>query len=91
LPAFGPDTVKVAIPLPFKDCVIAAPLSTLKDTVPVGVPTKELIVTVTIPSAWYVTLGVLITAVVTAGFTVKLPSPELPRKIPVGGYVALKV
>jgi hypothetical protein len=47
--ALGAVIRKVADPLPFSGCVVAAPPSTLNDTLPVGVPDAELTSTVTLP------------------------------------------
>lgn len=60
--------MKVAEPL-LSGSVVAAPPSTLKDTLPVGVLTTELTVTVTLPFALYVTVGALINVDVGARFT----------------------
>jgi hypothetical protein len=46
------------------------PLSTVNDTLPVGVPAVELTVTVTLPFVGYITAGALIVVVVAACFTV---------------------
>jgi hypothetical protein len=72
-------------------CVFAAPPSTLNDTIPVGVPVAELTVTVTLPSAPYVTEGAVIVVVVDAWFTIRVPEAELAPKVPCAAYTAFKV
>ena len=61
-PALGMGIVKIVEPL-LRGCVTGVPLSTLNDTFPVGVPTVELTVTVTLPFVPYVTVGALIVVV----------------------------
>jgi hypothetical protein len=65
LGALGMIIVKIVEPL-LRGCVIGVPLSTLKETSPVGVPAVELTVTVTLPFVPYVTVGALIVVVVAA-------------------------
>ncbi len=65
VPALGLEIVKVADP-PISPCKTAVPPSTLNNTLPVGVPAAELIVTVTLPSVPYDTAGALIAVVVAA-------------------------
>ena len=60
--------MKTATPL-FKDCVRAVPPSTVKDTLPLGVPAVELTVTVIVALAGYITVGAAIKVVVEAGLT----------------------
>ena len=64
-PTLGMIIVKIVEPL-LRGCVIGVPLSTLKETSPVGVPAVELTVTVTLPFVPYVTVGALIVVVVAA-------------------------
>jgi hypothetical protein len=72
-------------------CEIGAPLSTVNDTVPAGVPAAELIVTVTLPLAPYVMDAALIPAVVIEGFTCRPPVLELAAKLPCAAYEAASV
>lgn len=67
-------------------------LSTLSDTLPVGVPTPELTVTVTLPFAPYViAAGGVIVVVVTAPPTLNWPLAELAAKLPCVAYDATKL
>jgi hypothetical protein len=92
LPKLGLTIVKVAVPVPVTDPIIAVPPSTLKYTLPVGMRSGvELTVTVTVPFAPYAIAGALIDIVVGAGFTVKLPVFELAPKLPCAVKDALKV
>lgn len=68
--------VKAADPLT-SVCGVAAPPSTLSDTLPVGIPDVELTVTVTAPFVPNEIAGALIDVVVAARFTVRLPDVEL--------------
>jgi len=72
-------------------CVIGVPPSKLKVTLPVGRRTPELTVTVTVPVAPDAIAGAVINIDVGAGFTVKVPVPELAPKLPCAAYDALKV
>ena len=84
------EIVKVVDPL-VSSCVVAAPPSTLKETLPAGVPDAELTVTVTMPFAPYVTVGALSVIVVAPTPTPREPEAELAPKFPCAAYVALKV
>ena len=82
LGALGMGMVKVVDPL-LRVCVIRrAPLSTLNETSPVGVPAVELTVTVTLPSAPYVIPGALSVIDVAPTPTPKVPEFELAAKFP---------
>jgi hypothetical protein len=83
--------VKIAVPVPVTDPSIGVPPSTLKDTLPVGIRTPELTVTVTMPFAPYAIAGALIEVDVGAGFTFKVPEAELVPKLPCAAYDAFKV
>ncbi len=83
--------VKVAVPVPVTDASIGAPLSTLKETLPVGISRPELTVMVTVPFAPYAIAGALIDVDVGAGFTVRVLVFELAPKLPCATYDALKV
>ena len=69
MPTVGLVIVKDAESL-FNAFVVAAPPSTLKDTLPVTASDPDVTVTVTVPFALYVTAGALIVVVVVAWFTV---------------------
>jgi hypothetical protein len=65
LPTFGLAIANVAEPL-LRGSVVAAPPSTLKDTLPVTARPPEVTLTVTLPFALYVTAGALIVVPVVA-------------------------
>ncbi len=90
MPALGLGIVKVVEP-PASVCVIGVPLSTLSETVPVGMPDPELTVIVTMPFALYVTPGALSVTVVPPGPTLNVPDAELAPKFPCAAYTAFKV
>ncbi len=91
MPKLGLRIVKVAVPVPVTVPSIGVPPSTIKDTLPVGIRSPELTVTVTVPFAPYAIAGALIDIVVGAGFTVKVPVFELAPKLPCAVYEALNV
>lgn len=82
--------VNVAVPVPITDPSIGVPLSTVKDTLPVGIRIPELTVTVTLPSAPNSIADALIDIDVGAGFIVKVPVLELAPKLPCAANEALK-
>jgi hypothetical protein len=91
LPAIGLAITKVVAPL-INPCDVAAPPSTVNDTLPVGVPAPELTVTVTLPFSPYVTVaGGVIVVVVTAEPTLKMPEAELAPKLSCAAYDAYRV
>src|SRR5260370_220811 len=71
--------------------VIGEPPSTLSDTSPLGGPAAELMVSVTVPLALYVTVGAWMATLVAAWSTCKVASAVLAAKLPCAAKLACRL